>query len=184
MSCGLINKPSSPQVAKPSASLGGCSPATTENTRPHQHRPCGCWEGETWAQPPILLPLPEPTFTEAGIGGGHHPGLPKNPASFLYQELPPRLLLPRPTPQPPPVVGTASTLCPGDSHVLEPPLLHGRGKIPLSTSLLPPTPAMVLASAPSCSRRFGVKTTFLGRTVRADLGSECLLSHPDLPSTA
>ena len=88
-----------------------------------------------------IAALPETPFTEAGIGGGHHPGLPKNPASFLYQKLPPRLLLPHPIPRPPPVMGLANTLSPGASRVLEPPLLHGGGRIPLSTSPLPPAPA-------------------------------------------
>lgn len=41
----------------------------------------------------------EPAFTEAGMGGGQYPGIPKHPAPFLHQELPQLLLPTHPAPE-------------------------------------------------------------------------------------
>lgn len=164
----------------PSASTAGCRPGTPESTYPHHHCLCGFCKGATWAQTPILLPLTEPTLTEAGVGGGHRPGLPKNPApsntrsshhSYCRHILHHR---------PPPVMGTADTMCPGDSRVSEPSLLHGGGRIPLSIPL-PPNSAGVCTQLP---KEIWSKNCFLVGEVTADSESECLLLCPRLPSTA
>lgn len=140
----------------PSASTAGCRPGTPESTYPHHHCLCGFCKGATWAQTPILLPLTEPTLTEAGVGGGHRPGLPKNPApsntrsshhSYCRHILHHRPLL----------SWTQLTQCALGTPACQSHLCCMEGEEFLLASPYPPT---VLACAPNCPRRFGVKSVF------------------------
>lgn len=161
MSYGLINKPSGQQPT-PARLPGWVQPRHHGSNHPHCHCPqCGS-EGATWAQ---SLPLQRLAWVAGNTRASQsiqHPSCTKSSHSCYCRHI----LHQRPFP----VLGAVHTLCPGDSHGLEPPLPERR-KEKSPPSFHPPHPQQCGLEVKPASIRMPAFTSQICYLLR-DLGQQ------------